>query len=243
MWLDSALIFLNDDWVPESAEPLDQYPVVQPFGWMTYLRRPGASAPRSCRLCRSARASAACTAARGLVVSQFGSLLPRQLRHRPRGGVGGAARGASPSAARTTARSSAAAIRSCSTPTGHYNGVSRKMPSGTRAGRRARSARASRRSSGRRTCRTRAASCCTSGTATAPTATTRTGTTSCWRTSTTRASTCGSTRRACSSGRPRSVAAPLAGGPVLQQRARGVRAQAIVEPLARGRRVDGAAAV
>ena len=37
MWLDSDLIFLNDDWVPETAELLDQYPVVQPFGWMTYL--------------------------------------------------------------------------------------------------------------------------------------------------------------------------------------------------------------
>lgn len=37
MWLDSDLIFLNDDWVPETAELLDRYPVVQPFGWMTYL--------------------------------------------------------------------------------------------------------------------------------------------------------------------------------------------------------------
>ena len=37
MWLDSDLIFLNDDWVPETAELLDKYPVVQPFGWMTYL--------------------------------------------------------------------------------------------------------------------------------------------------------------------------------------------------------------
>jgi len=37
MWLDSDLIFLNDNWVPETAELLDQFPVVQPFGWMTYL--------------------------------------------------------------------------------------------------------------------------------------------------------------------------------------------------------------
>ena len=37
MWLDSDLIFLNDDWVPETAELLDRFPVVQPFGWMTYL--------------------------------------------------------------------------------------------------------------------------------------------------------------------------------------------------------------
>lgn len=37
MWLDSDLIFLNDDWVPETAELLDRYAVVQPFGWMTYL--------------------------------------------------------------------------------------------------------------------------------------------------------------------------------------------------------------
>jgi len=37
MWLDSDLIFLNDNWVPETAELLDRYPVVQPFGWMTYL--------------------------------------------------------------------------------------------------------------------------------------------------------------------------------------------------------------
>ena len=37
MWLDSDLIFLNDDWVPETAELLDKYPVVQPFAWMTYL--------------------------------------------------------------------------------------------------------------------------------------------------------------------------------------------------------------
>ena len=38
MWLDSDLIFLNDDWVPETAELLDRYPVVQPFAWMTYLQ-------------------------------------------------------------------------------------------------------------------------------------------------------------------------------------------------------------
>eukprot|EP00967_Tisochrysis_lutea_P105555 scaffold161020_cov31-Tisochrysis_lutea.AAC.4 len=37
MWLDTDLIFLNDDWVPETAELLDRYSVVQPFGWMTYL--------------------------------------------------------------------------------------------------------------------------------------------------------------------------------------------------------------
>lgn len=37
MWLDSDLIFLNDEWVPETAELLDRFPVVQPFGWMTYL--------------------------------------------------------------------------------------------------------------------------------------------------------------------------------------------------------------
>ena len=37
MWLDSDLIFLNDDWVPETAALLDRFPVVQPFGWMTYL--------------------------------------------------------------------------------------------------------------------------------------------------------------------------------------------------------------
>ena len=37
MWLDSDLIFLNDDWVPETASLLDKYPVVQPFAWMTYL--------------------------------------------------------------------------------------------------------------------------------------------------------------------------------------------------------------
>ena len=29
MWLDSDLIFLNDDWVPETAELLDRYPVVR----------------------------------------------------------------------------------------------------------------------------------------------------------------------------------------------------------------------
>jgi len=37
MWLDSDLIFLNENWVPETAELLDSYPVLQPFGWMTYL--------------------------------------------------------------------------------------------------------------------------------------------------------------------------------------------------------------
>ena len=37
MWLDSDLIFLNDDWVIETSEMLDRFPVVQPFGWMTYL--------------------------------------------------------------------------------------------------------------------------------------------------------------------------------------------------------------
>ena len=37
MWLDSDLIFLNDEWVVETSELLDRYPVVQPFGWMTYL--------------------------------------------------------------------------------------------------------------------------------------------------------------------------------------------------------------
>ena len=37
MWLDSDLIFLNDDWVVETSELLDHFPVVQPFGWMTYL--------------------------------------------------------------------------------------------------------------------------------------------------------------------------------------------------------------
>ena len=37
MWLDSDLIFLNDDWVVETSELLDRFPVVQPFGWMTYL--------------------------------------------------------------------------------------------------------------------------------------------------------------------------------------------------------------
>ena len=37
MWLDSDLIFLNENWVPETAELLDTYPVLQPFGWMTYL--------------------------------------------------------------------------------------------------------------------------------------------------------------------------------------------------------------
>lgn len=37
MWLDSDLIFLNENWVPETAELLDKYPVLQPFGWMTYL--------------------------------------------------------------------------------------------------------------------------------------------------------------------------------------------------------------
>ena len=37
MWLDTDLIFLNDNWVPETAALLDEYSVVQPFGWMTYL--------------------------------------------------------------------------------------------------------------------------------------------------------------------------------------------------------------
>ena len=37
MWLDSDLIFLNEDWVVETSELLDRFPVVQPFGWMTYL--------------------------------------------------------------------------------------------------------------------------------------------------------------------------------------------------------------
>ena len=37
LWLDSDLIFLNDNWVPETAALLDSFPVVQPFGWMTYL--------------------------------------------------------------------------------------------------------------------------------------------------------------------------------------------------------------
>jgi len=37
MWLDSDLIWLNDDWVVETSELLDRFPVVQPFGWMTYM--------------------------------------------------------------------------------------------------------------------------------------------------------------------------------------------------------------
>lgn len=37
MWLDSDLIFLNDEWVMETSDLLDKFPVVQPFAWMTYL--------------------------------------------------------------------------------------------------------------------------------------------------------------------------------------------------------------
>ena len=48
MWLDSDLIFLNDEWVPETAQLLDRYPVVQPFGWMTYLPAGEVRARLSC---------------------------------------------------------------------------------------------------------------------------------------------------------------------------------------------------
>jgi len=57
MWLDTDLIFLNDNWVPETAALLDEYSVVQPFGWMTYLPASAGTAPAtwpSSASCRSA---------------------------------------------------------------------------------------------------------------------------------------------------------------------------------------------
>ena len=239
MWLDSDLIFLNDDWVPETAELLDQYPVVQPFGWMTYLPADQGSEYGTEKLptLPLGQGVSGVYHGAGLGVSQFGELCFRANFVIGHPGFAWAAR-------REVITSAGFYDRSIigggdrimlGAFTGHYNGA-RKMPPMMAEDVRAFGARL-RRSSGRRTCRTRVALCCTSGTATAPTATSKpvqhlVG----------QQVQPGRRRADQRGGRARvgdrEAAAPLAGDRVLQQPQGGAEGD---EPLARGRRVDGAA--
>ena len=132
MWLDSDLIFLNDDWVPETAELLDQYPVVQPFGWMTYLPADQGSEYGTEKLptLPLGQGVGGVYHGAGLGVSQFGELCFRANFVIGHPGFAWAAR-------REVITSAGFYDRSIigggdrimlNAFTGHYNGVSRKMP-------------------------------------------------------------------------------------------------------------------